>query len=148
IRRLRPGASVLDVGASNGVLAEELRHDVRKIRGVEIDPTSVQRATARNIPNAEFVAADANTYETDDKFDVVIFNESMYYLHDPIDTLRRYARFLEPGGILIVSNFIARYLLRFPGEIARNFVVIEQSTVINSRGLGWTIQALRKPTDV
>lgn len=145
IRRLCPNASVLDVGSSNGVLAEELRSSVRKIRGIEYDPISVERASERNIENAEFEVADANTFTTTERFDVVVFNESLYYLHAPIDLLHLYAGFLRPGGVLVVSNFIARYLLKFPGEIARNFEVIEQSTVINSRGFGWTIQALRKP---
>jgi 2-polyprenyl-3-methyl-5-hydroxy-6-metoxy-1,4-benzoquinol methylase len=143
IRRLCPSASVLDVGSSNGVLAEELRTSVRRIRGIEYDPISVERASERKIDNATFEVADANTFTTTERFDVVVFNETLYYLHDPIETLQRYAGFLKPEGVLIVSNFVARYLLKFPGEIARNFEVIEQANVINSRGFGWTIQALR-----
>jgi SAM-dependent methyltransferase len=147
IRRLRPNASVLDVGSSNGVLAEELRWSVRKLRGIEFDPVSVERANERNIDGAEFLVADANTYTTADRFDVVVFNETLYYLHDPMELLQRYAGFLKPGGVIIVSNFVARYLLKFPGEIARNFDVIEQASVVNSRGFGWTIQALRNPAE-
>jgi SAM-dependent methyltransferase len=142
IRRMKPHATVLDVGASNGVLAEELKHDVRRIRGIEFDAASVRNAKDRSIAVAEFFEADANTYKTDDKFDVIVFNETMYYMRDPIQLLRRYAGYLQPGGILIVSNFIARYLLRFPDEIARHFQVVEQTTVVNSQGLGWTIQVV------
>lgn len=147
VRRLCPNAAVLDVGSSNGVLADELKADVRLLRGVECDPASVQKASERNLESAEFVVGDGNDYTTNDRFDVIVFNETLYYLHDPIAQLRRYAGFLRPGGILIVSNFIARYLLKFPSEIARNFDVIEQSTVLNSRGFGWTIQALRNRVD-
>jgi len=143
IRRLHPRAAVLDIGSSNGVLAEELRHDVRLLRGIEYDPLSVQRATGRQIPVAEFFVGDGNAYTTSDKFDVVVFNETLYFLHDPIEVLRRYSAFLAPGGTIIVSTFVARYLLKIPSEIARNFDVIETATVLNSRGLGWTIQAIR-----
>ena len=142
VRRLRPRASVLDVGSSNGVLAEELKHDVHLFRGIEYDAASVQKANERRIAAAEFLVADANTYVTADKFDVIVFNETLYYLRDPIQLLHRYARCLRPDGILIVSNFVARNLLRFPKEIGRHFEVIEQTTVINSRGLGWTIQVV------
>ncbi len=147
IRRMKPNATVLDVGTSNGVLAEELKHDVRHFRGIEFDGTSVQNAKNRNIAVAEFFEADANTYATNDKFDVIVFNETMYYMNDPIQLLSRYASYLEPGGMLIVSNFVARYLLRFPNEIARNFQLVEQTTVVNSRGLGWTIQVIRPMDD-
>ncbi|MBI2827024.1 MAG: class I SAM-dependent methyltransferase [Planctomycetia bacterium] len=147
VRRARPHATVLDVGAGNGVLAEELRHDVRLLRGIERDAASVQKANERKIDIADFLAADAEMYTTNDKFDVIIFNETLYYMNNPIQILDRYAAFLERDGILIVSTYIARKLLTLPIEIARHFDVVEQATVLNARGLGWIIQVVRKRPD-
>jgi SAM-dependent methyltransferase len=148
VRRLAPRGAVLDVGSSIGLLAEELKNEVSLYCGVERDPESVNKAKARNIRIADFVVADASSYTTTDLFDVVVFNETLYYLSDPIGVLRRYSQFLKPDGIIIISNFIARHLMRMPLEIAQNFHVIDQTTVINSHGRGWTIQAVRQPSMV
>jgi SAM-dependent methyltransferase len=145
VRRLRPNGAVLDVGSSRGLLAEELKHDVARYRGIERDPTSVDMARLRNLAGAEFEVADANHYTTDDTFDVIIFNEVIYYLTNPAEVLRRYGEFLKPDGIMIISNYVARHLLRLPREIARSFELIDQATVINSQGIGWSVQAVRTP---
>ena len=143
VRRLRPGGVVLDVGSSNGVLAAELRHDVSHYHGIELDPASVEAARGRHIPVADFAVADANTFSTTATYDVIVFNETIYYLHDPVNVLHRYAGFLKPGGIVIVSNYVARHLLRMPGEIARTFRVVDSTTVINAAACGWIIQVLQ-----
>jgi 2-polyprenyl-3-methyl-5-hydroxy-6-metoxy-1,4-benzoquinol methylase len=146
VRRLRPGGSVLDVGSSIGVLANELKGDVSRYHGIERDPASVETARQRAISVADFSVADANTFSTSDKYDVIVFNETIYYLNDPVNVLRRYVEFLKPGGIIIVSNYVARHLLRMPGVFAQNFRIVDQTTVINALGGGWVIQVIQPPS--
>ncbi len=144
IRRLHPQASVLDVGSSSGVLAEELRHDVRRYCGLELDPSSVARARQRNLPHADFIVGDANAFQPREKFDVIVFNETLYYLQNPLEVLRRYAQFLNPGGTILVSNYVAKQLLKVPSAIADHFHEVDRTLVMNGRGTGWIIQAITR----
>jgi hypothetical protein len=49
--------------------------------------------------------SDMQNYQTDEKFDVIVFNEVLYYLTLEIAEREflRYAQFLSPGGLIIVS---------------------------------------------
>ena len=47
--------------------------------------------------------ADAWAFESDERFDVIVFNQSLYYLTDPAGVLRKYRAMLRPGGRIIVS---------------------------------------------
>ena len=40
---------------------------------------------------------------TDERFDVIVFNQSLYYLTDPAGILKKYRAMLNPGGRIIVS---------------------------------------------
>ena len=37
--------------------------------------------------------ADAAEYESDERFDVIVFNECLYYFDDPLALVRKYERF-------------------------------------------------------
>ena len=143
LRRLKPQGDVLDVGSGTGVLAVELAPGIGSYLGIDRDATSVEKARSREIPFSEFEVADAQTYTTDAQFDAVIFNESLYYLKDPIHVVQRYANFLKPDGVVVLSNYVTRHQLRIPGEIAKHFPVVDQTTVINASGRGWVIQVVQ-----
>jgi 2-polyprenyl-3-methyl-5-hydroxy-6-metoxy-1,4-benzoquinol methylase len=101
---LRPGARVLDVGCGHGVLHERwLAKGYRRYVGIDISEVAVGRLREREIADAEFVAADAETFEPGETFDVVVFNESITYFKDPVAGFARYVQALAPGGIVIVS---------------------------------------------
>jgi 2-polyprenyl-3-methyl-5-hydroxy-6-metoxy-1,4-benzoquinol methylase len=38
-------------------------------------------------------------------FDIIVFNEILYYFPDPHEQLRRYQRYLAPQGLFIISMF-------------------------------------------
>lgn len=46
---------------------------------------------------------DLHGFESAARFDVIIFNQSLYYLNDPPAVLRRYAGMLAPDGHVIIS---------------------------------------------
>ena len=52
-----------------------------------------------------FICADANTYEPTERFDAIIFNESLYYLDAPTAVMDRCMRALNEDGMIIVSTF-------------------------------------------
>jgi 2-polyprenyl-6-hydroxyphenyl methylase/3-demethylubiquinone-9 3-methyltransferase len=105
-RQLKPAAHVLDVGCGAGVLASWLASaSISSYFGVDLSEVAIEQARRSNIAGAQFAVADAATFEPSQVFDVIVFNEMLYYLENPEEHVRRFARALAPGGLLIVSIF-------------------------------------------
>lgn len=101
---LKP-ASILDAGCGEGLLAEKLKLlPYKNYLGMDVSKEAIALAT-RNLSDerSRFVVADAWLFETPERFDVIIFNQSLYYLADPVGVLQKYRAMLNPGGRIIVS---------------------------------------------
>lgn len=98
---LKPGARVLDVGCGSGILAHWLSSaGISSYVGVDLSAVAIEQARRSNFQGAEFDVADASIFETSRVFDVIVFNEMLYYLKTPEKHVRRIARALAPDGIL------------------------------------------------
>ena len=101
---LKP-ASILDAGCGEGLLAEKLKLlPYKSYLGMDVSKEAIALAT-QNLGDARsrFVVADAWLFETPEGFDVIVFNQSLYYLTDPAGILKKYRALLNPGGRIIVS---------------------------------------------
>jgi SAM-dependent methyltransferase len=109
-RRLKPTGSVLDLGCGEGVVFDQIPL-APKVRYTGVDLSAVAIASAvtkvRDASLERFVCADLQTFELtpESRFDVMIFNEVLYYLADPLAAVSRYRSVLAPDGIIIVSVF-------------------------------------------
>lgn len=102
---LKVDGKVLDIGCGTGMLAERL--PTTDYLGVDLSTIAIEKAMQRKLPNARFVAADAVSFVPPHSFDVIVFNESLWYLREPERQVLRYAQYLTPGGLLIVSMWHA-----------------------------------------
>jgi len=96
--------SLLEVGCGAGILLSRL--DTALLADyVGLDVSSLALEQARIIyPNGKYVHSSAEAFSPDaNSFDVVIFNESIYYLRNLVAQFNRYLSFLTPGGHAIVS---------------------------------------------
>jgi SAM-dependent methyltransferase len=101
---LKP-ASILDAGCGEGLLAEKLKLlPYKSYLGMDVSREAIALAT-QNLGDArsQFVVADAWLFDTPERFDVIVFNQSLYYLTDPAGILKKYRALLNPGGRIIVS---------------------------------------------
>ena len=81
-------ARILDVGCGEGPLLEPLRQlGVGRYLGIDVAETVIERAQKLADRNTRFLAADAESYTTDERFDAIVFNESLYYFEDPLPGL-------------------------------------------------------------
>ncbi|KAB8155322.1 methyltransferase domain-containing protein [Kordia sp. TARA_039_SRF] len=100
--------SILDLGAGEGVLNEYLDDEIFSyFMGVDFSEVSIQKAKARGFSKAEFITADIHNFTPPQKFDVIIFNEAFYYVHESEkqNVLDRMLAHLNDNGILIVSIY-------------------------------------------
>jgi SAM-dependent methyltransferase len=100
---------VLDLGCGQGVLFHHLSPHFR-YTGIDISPEAISRAQSREgrSEDASFHVADSATYEPGDPFHAFVFNESLYYLADPVGTVKRYERQLSKGGVYVISMYRAQ----------------------------------------
>lgn len=146
ISHLRPGAAVLDTGCGQGALLRRLPADSYS-RYVGIDLSASAIAVARKQQNARstFLAADCEDYSPEEPFDVIVFNEVLCCLHDPLGTVRRYVRFLNSDGFILVSLCTAaRGSATILWQLRRAYDTVDQVRLAHSgRKVSWVCTALR-----
>jgi 2-polyprenyl-3-methyl-5-hydroxy-6-metoxy-1,4-benzoquinol methylase len=143
--RLKPSARVLDVGCGTGILAQSLlRAGIAGYVGVDLSDIAIEQARAASPPGAAFMVGDVATFETSQVFDVIVFNEVLYYLKKPDEDLRRFARFLAPGGIFIVSVWYHADGIRAWKRLKSRFEELDRVRVVHPASrLKWDIAVLR-----
>ena len=140
---LKRRGALLDVGCGDGVLLSQLRGVYGAYLGIDF-AEPIARAQSRHAatPSVRFAVSDINDFATRDQFDVIVFNESLYYLHEPLRGLQRYARFLAPDGVLLISMHVTPRTTALWAEIDAAFRVLDAVTVTNMRGTQWVVKAL------
>lgn len=132
---------VLDIGCSQGILQEGLRYG--RYLGVDNCEQSITFARPKCDQWTQFMCADGSTFVANQPPDAVVMNEVIYYLPDPIAAVAHHARYLAPGGVVIISIYArtwsSRRLLR---AIAARLELVE-SSLIRSGHLAWTVAVYR-----
>ncbi|MHA1696613.1 MAG: class I SAM-dependent methyltransferase, partial [Candidatus Helarchaeota archaeon] len=108
INELKKGGAILDVGCGEGVLQEKIGEmNYSKYVGIDISDHVINKALKKNNEKTIFQVADTLTYEPDQKFDVIVFNEILYYFSKKqiLELLKKYQNFLKKEGIIIVSMY-------------------------------------------
>jgi 2-polyprenyl-3-methyl-5-hydroxy-6-metoxy-1,4-benzoquinol methylase len=119
---LSPARSVLDVGCGYGRVADCFTARGYRYLGVDISEDAVQEARRRH-PDAEFMAADLASWDTERRFDVVVVLYVFVHFVDEsrwLSLLRRTMSWVEPGGALLIADqFPAERTVPGPHVVAR-----------------------------
>ena len=108
--KLFGGPRVLDIGCGSGQLFALLDpRRTTRYTGVDFSSAAIE-AVAFADAKAQFIVASAEAFTPPEhaRYDAILFNEVVYFLADPLAELARYAGFLAPGGVVIVSITRAR----------------------------------------
>jgi len=95
--RLAPGQRVLEIGCGTGMFTDMFAASGAQITAVDISEELLERARARGIPNARFLARRFEDCEVEGPFDAVIGSSVLHHL-DIEDALQRVFGLLAPGG--------------------------------------------------
>jgi 2-polyprenyl-3-methyl-5-hydroxy-6-metoxy-1,4-benzoquinol methylase len=135
IKSVSPPPAVLDVGCGHGQLFTVLGTGaVAQYHGIDISGEAVAKARARCPEDATFETADLTTWRSPSRFDVVVINEVLYYVTDPVAAVNRYQAMLHDHGMLIISMFRHANTRLIWRNLQRRFPLADAAEVKNRLG--------------
>ena len=138
-----PDLTILDIGCGPGIMPSWLRGaGYRRYHGIDLSAAAIAQAGRLASPDTTFETAEAGSYVPPQTFDLIIFNEMLYYMPDPADVLRRYAEYLTPYGFYIVSLWQCRESWR-AWRRCRAHVTLLEETRVTSGHSSWHIRLCR-----
>lgn len=141
ISYLKPQAAVLDVGCGEGILFEKYKgQGYSRYLGIDISQVAIDRLADRQNEKTCFMSADAENFEPTELFDVIVFNESLYYFHHPLVGVAKYCKALKPNGLIIVStcNTSCRGKAVLRG-LKEQYPMLDEADIIHHQSsLSWT----------
>lgn len=141
---LQPAASVLDVGCGNGQLVDWVyRDNAQQYVGIDISKVAVEQARLKKVGQARFEVADGTNYRSEEKFDVIIFNEVLYYPSDPAAVLNHYKSLLNPNGAFIISMVRAPGALKTWRRCRPQLELIGDARCRGTNGIEWDVRLCR-----
>lgn len=98
------GQTVLDIGSADAFMAEALSPFFKRIVAVDGSAELISRAKQRlgDNSNVELVNELAETYSTDERFDIVLLSFILEHVNDPSEVLKRAANFVNDKGTLFI----------------------------------------------
>ena len=131
----------MDIGCGEGLLQEKLRIcKYSRYTGIDISSEAIARAADRKDERTEFLSADACEYEPAERYDIVIFNECLYYFDEPARVMRRFEQCLYEEGIFIVSMFVANKTMPIWRTLDSLYTTQDAVHVTNAAGTSWVIK--------
>jgi 2-polyprenyl-6-hydroxyphenyl methylase/3-demethylubiquinone-9 3-methyltransferase len=133
---------ILDVGCGHGVLADRLKHlPYIKYCGFDVSSAAINeaKATHSDVRN-EFQTSQVDIFESSDNFDVIVFNEVLYYLDDPIRAVKRCQTFLSDNGHILISMYKSGRSTAAWALLDSVLKTIDATTITHMSGASWVIK--------
>ncbi|MEO8115902.1 MAG: class I SAM-dependent methyltransferase [Phenylobacterium sp.] len=148
-----PGGRILEIGCGQGAFYQSLR-PLRPAAylGTDIAAGAIDRARARFAEDvaagvARFEVADGAQFDSEARFDAVIFADCLEYLGPVSETLRRYRALLAPGGFFGATQWLAPHPLRLWRELKSEVEVLDEALVSTRWGGAWQVWTCRPRVD-
>lgn len=140
-----PHPRVLDIGCGEGAFYDSLRPFApARYLGVDLSDVGIGRARARvKDPGVEFAVGDGARFEPEGAFDAIVFPECIEYLGDPAALLAHYGRFLAPGGVFGVTQWLGLRALRIWRQVQAETEILDEAVVSTPWGGAWQVWTCR-----
>ena len=130
--------SILDLGCGYGALNSYLQPQFySSFLGIDLSSIAIQRAKNANYTNSEFISADIHQFQAKQKFDIIIFNEVLYYLDNQLEIVEKYANYFNETGYFIFSFYGIRQDLI--DSLEQRYVLVKKEEISQSENVFWGI---------
>jgi SAM-dependent methyltransferase len=149
---LKPNGRVLDVGCGEGILNLALRKfRYGRYLGTDISATAIASAQRLADERTAFQAIAGDNFTSPERFDAIVFNETLYLFADPIATIAHYSRFLAEDGIFIISMSMVGLrqgwlTLDLWRQLEKRLAVVDETTIYRPAGATWVVRVLATPS--
>ena len=115
------GADVLDIACGTGVLFPDyIEREVSSVTGIDISDEMLKVAKDK-FPQVRLICDDAETYDFQDKYDVIMIYNAFPHFPNPENLLLNLSKNLKDGGRLTVAHGISeKELAKCHSGSARN----------------------------
>ncbi len=136
------GGAILDVGCGDGYLQEILGPEgYSSYLGIDLSAEAIAGAKNRQDEKTSFRQIDVDSLRPDERFDAIVFNESLYYFKTPLPVLKQYASFLNEDGVFIISMHGLRSWNRRLWKMVESvYPPVDEVSVAHGSGKCWTIK--------
>lgn len=119
VQMARPSGSMLELGLGHGYSSTFFDQSFGRYVVVEGSPEIIGRFREKfNVPGLEIVQGYFEDFETQERFDSIGMGFILEHVKDPSLILRRFTRFLAPGGSIFIAVPNAESLHRRFGHAA------------------------------
>jgi len=155
IHRYQRQISLFDIGCGEGVILKHLDLDlVEQYTGLDIAAAALEKISPKREQD-KYICSPLEEYIPDGKWDVILFNEVLYYTCQPVAILKKFEGCLNDGGFFLVSLYKGKspfaYHNRCIRQLGRYFrkasYVIEDAVELSKiyQPLAWQIFVVRPP---
>ena len=139
--------ALLEIGCGDAVLFRKLPSGIySRFTGADISDVAIASAKAFEQEGVHFLVADMNTYQPSDRYDAVIFNESLYYAKEPLQVLKRFESALLPEGRFIITAIDNKYTAGFWAPIMQAYDKLTEQEV-RAGEMVWNVKEIRPQSD-
>jgi 2-polyprenyl-3-methyl-5-hydroxy-6-metoxy-1,4-benzoquinol methylase len=149
--------SLLDIGCGEGVILKHLDLGmIGNYTGVDIARTALDKITPRRGQD-RYICSSLENYSPDAQWDVILFNEVLYYTSDPVAQLKKFEHSLKKDGCYVISMYRKKNPLAYNNRCIRNvwrYIKFARYTVDDSVELAkidgsaaWQVFIVRPPPE-
>jgi 2-polyprenyl-3-methyl-5-hydroxy-6-metoxy-1,4-benzoquinol methylase len=115
----RGSKSLLELGLGHGITATVFEKHFERHVVIDASPAVIANFRARHpTSRISIVESFFETFESDERFDVIMFGYILEHVEDPIRILKHFRQFLAPNGRMFVTVPNAEVLNRRLGHLA------------------------------
>jgi 2-polyprenyl-3-methyl-5-hydroxy-6-metoxy-1,4-benzoquinol methylase len=144
-------SSLLELGLGHGITASVFEQHFDRHVVIDASPAVIQNFLQR-FPKSkiEIVKSYFESFETAERFDVIVFGFILEHVDDPIRILKHFRTFLAPGGRMFVTVPNAEVLNRRLGHLAGLLPDMQQLSdhdLLLGHKRYYTVQSLRQDVE-
>jgi len=144
-------ASLLELGLGHGITADAFGRHFKRHVVIDASPAVIENFRQRFPESkAEIVESYFESFETDERFDVIVFGYILEHVDDPMLILKHFRQFLAPGGRMFITVPNAEVLNRRLGHLAGmlpDMQELSEHDLLLGHKRYYTVETLRKDVE-